>query len=111
MGIKDSLDVYYSPDVFPRFSLGDDSLIKILKQFEIDRSETYEDKRNFALLEMVVDEHGKVIPNSVIINGLKSKKLIYEILNCETLLSNWDSAFYKGKPVKSKVNLRIQIID
>lgn len=112
LGIKDSLDVYYSPDKFAEFTLGDDALTQLLKQFEIERSETKEEKKKFISLDMVIDENGKVIPESMKISEeMKSDKLIRALKNCKPLLSNWDPAVFKDKPVKSKVNLLINIRD
>ncbi len=111
MGIKDSLDIYYSPDKFATFSLGNDSLTQLLQQFEIERSETTQETRKFVLLEMVIDENGGAIPESMVIEEIKSGGLIRELKNCESLLSNWTPAIYKNKSVKSKVNLPIRIKD
>jgi hypothetical protein len=112
LGIKDSLDVYNSPDKFAEFTLGNDALIQILKQFEIERSKTIQEKKKFVSLEMVIDENGKVIPESMtIIEEMKSDELICTLKNCELLLFDWKPAIFKGKPVKSKVILQINIKD
>lgn len=112
LGIKDSLDVYYSPDKFAEFTLGDDALIQLLKQFEIERSETKEEKKKFVSLDMIIDENGKVIPESMVITEeMKSDELIHALKNCKPLLSNWEPAIFKDKPVKSIVNLPIKIKD
>ena len=109
-GIKDSLDVYNSPDEFAQFTLGDDAFSHILKQFEIERSETKEEKKVFVTLCMVVDENGKVNPESMtIIEDMNSDALIRSLKKCEPLLNNWRPAIYKDKPVKSWVNLPIMI--
>ena len=107
MGIKDSLDVYYTPDKYAKF-IGD---ISILKQFEIERSKTKLEKLKHVLLEMIIDEEGKVIPESMTVEDMKSDELIRNLQKCESLLSNWQPAIYKDKPVKSKVNLPIPIKD
>jgi len=111
LGIKDSLDVFYSPDKFPEFALGDDALDQILKQFEIKRSETTIETRKFVEVRMVIDVTGKVIPESMTLEDMKSDELILKIKNCKPLLSNWKPAIYKDKPVKSKVNIPIKIKD
>ena len=112
LGIKDSLDVYYSPDKFAEFTLGDDALNQILKQFEIERSETKLKKKKFVSLDMVIDEKGNVIPESMtIIEDMKSDELIRALKNCKLLLFNWQPAIFKDKPVKSKINLPIIIKD
>jgi len=42
---------------------------------------------------------------------MKSDKLIRALKNCKPLLSNWEPAIFKDKPVKSNVNLLINIKD
>ena len=111
LGIKDSLDVYYRPDKFAEFILGDDALDQIRKQFEIKRSETTLEKRVFVELWMVIDENGKVIPESMILEDMKSDELLRRIKNCKPLLSNWKPATYNNKPVKSNMNLIIRVKD
>ena len=111
LGIKDSLDVYYHPDEFAEYTLGIDALGDLLKQFEIKRSETTLEKRVFVSLGMVIDENGKVIPESMTLEDMKSDELLREIKNCKPLLLNWKPAVYKDKPVKSIKYLEIWIKD
>ena len=111
LGIKDSLEVYYSPDEFAKYALGDDALDELLKQFEINRSETTLEKRKFVDLCMVIDENGKVVLESMTLEDMKSDELLREIKNCKPLLMNWKPAIYKDKSVKSIKNLDIRIKD
>ena len=109
-GIKDSLDVFYIPDEYAEFTLGNDSLGQILEQFEIERSEIKEEKKVAVTLCMVVDENGIVNPESMtIIEEMNSDALIRSLKNCEPLLNNWRPAIYKDKPVKSRKCLPIMI--
>jgi hypothetical protein len=111
-GIKDSLDVYDFPHERARFSFGNDSLSNLLNQFEVKRSETTEEKRSDVFFEMIIDENGKVIPESIIVKSMKSSdELIRRLRSCKSLMFNWQSAIYENKPVKSKINLPIRIKD
>ena len=112
LGIKDSLDVYHWPDERAEFALGNDALFQILKQFEVGRSETKHEKKVDVTFGMVIDENGKVNPNSmVMIDEIKSDDLINTLKKCKPLLSNWKPAIHKGKPVKSQMFLQIKIKD
>ena len=111
LGIKDSSEVYYSPDKYAEYALGGDTLDELLKHFEINRSKTTLEKRKFVDLCMVIDENGKVVPESMTLENMKSDELLREIKNCKPLLHNWKPAIYKDKTVKSKMNLPIKIKD
>ncbi len=109
-GIKDSLGVYELPDEFAQYKYGDDSLKSMLKQFEVLRSETNVNKRAFVTLLMQVDEKGVVNPESMtILETMKSTILIDRLKQNINLMTNWYPATYKGRPVKSEINLPIPI--
>lgn len=59
---------------------------------------------------MTVDEKGRVDPESMTIREpLKSINLLEELRKNQDLTTNWYPANYKGRPVKSEVNLPITI--
>jgi hypothetical protein len=111
-GIKDSSGIYSSPDEYAQFKLGADSLRKILESYSVYRSETDEDSRRFLFLMMEVNEKGLVnIDNMSFFKPVKSNTLLNKIKKDSVLMANWYPAVYKGRSVKSKVNLPILIKD
>lgn len=109
-GIKDSLGIYQSPDEFAQYKYGDDSLKSMLKQFEVLRSETNVSKRVFVTLLMQVDERGIVNPETMtILETMKSTHLIDRLKQNINFMTNWYPATYKGRPVKSEMNIPIPI--
>lgn len=109
-GIKDSLGIYQLPDEFAQYKYGGDSLKSILKQLAVLRSETNVNKRVYVTLVMHVDEKGVVNPESMtILEPIKSTNLIDSLKQNINLITNWYPATYKGRPVKSEVNLPIPI--
>jgi len=109
-GIKDSLGIYQLPDEFAQYKFGDDSLKSLLKQFAVNRSETSVDKRAFVTLQMLVNEKGSVILESISISEtMKSTNLLDNLKQNKDLITNWYPAIYRGRPVKSEVNLPIPI--
>jgi hypothetical protein len=110
IGIKDSLGIYEMPDNFAEFKFGDDSLRVILKEFEIDRAKTEVPKKSFITLQLIIDANGKVDLNTIKIwEPMKSLESIELVKQNSDLMTNWFPATYKGRPVKSEVNLSIRI--
>jgi len=109
-GIKDSAGIYHFTDLPAEFEYGADSLKNTLAHIKIDRKEACGIKRSYVVVRMVIDEFGKADPNSiefrdeVVIEGL-----LYNIRHHHSLLSNWRPAYYNGRPVKSEINLPVQI--
>jgi hypothetical protein len=110
LGIKENADVYLMPDQFPEYKWGDDSLNQILSRYEIDRSKTEVENRKFITLIMMVDENGKVDPDSMEIGEkMKSNELLEALKRDSKITSNWQPAIHKGRNVKSEVYLPIKI--
>ena len=80
---------------------------------EEKRSETNVESKRDKMVCMAIDENGKVVPESMTtFEDMKSdEQLILYVKKCEPLLNNWQPGIYKGKPVKSRVNLPIKIKD
>lgn len=110
MGIKDSLGVYQLPDGFAEFKFGEDSLKAILRVYEINSAKTKVPKKSFVTLQLIIDENGKVDLNTIkILEPMKSLEIIELVRQNTDLMTNWFPASYKGRPVKSAVNLPIRV--
>lgn len=110
MGLKDTLGIYEFPDEIAEYKFGIDSLKALLKQFEIDRSETNEKKKGYITLTMVIDEYGQVDPATMtILEPMKSTDLIENLRTNQDLRENWKPAIHNAKPVKSKESVAIRI--
>jgi len=109
MGIKDSLGIYKMPDNFAEFKFGSDSLKALLKEFEIDRTESTEKVKGFITIQMLLDENGRVDKESMTIREpMKSLKILHRLKTNKALMTEWYPATYKGKPVKSELNLPLK---
>jgi hypothetical protein len=112
MGIKDSVGVYHRVDQFAKYVAGDESLKKLLGSFSVPRSQTNVENKGFVILFMTVNENGTVDTESLrIFDDMKSDELLMKLKGRTELLTGWQPAIYKGKPVKSQVNLTIRIAD
>ncbi len=110
MGIKDSLGIYEMPDNFAEFKFGDDSLKAILNEYEVDRAKTEVTKKSFITLQLIIDENGKVDSKTIKIwEPMRSLEIIDLVKQDSSIMTNWFPATYKGRPVKSEVNLPIRI--
>jgi hypothetical protein len=110
LGIKESPDVYLSPDEFAEYKWGNDSIEQILTRYEIDRSKTEVENQDFITLIMIVDENGEVNSERMLIREkMKSNELLEDLKRDSKITSNWQSAIHNGRNVKSKVYLTIRI--
>lgn len=110
MGIKDSLGIYERPDNFAEFKFGSDSLKALLKEFEIDRTESTEKVKGFITIQMLLDENGRVDKDNMTIREpMKSLKILHRLKTNKALMTEWYPATYKGRPVKSELNLPLKI--
>lgn len=110
MGIKDSLGIYRYPDNYAEFKFGDDSLKAILEEYKIDRAKTELRKKSFITLHLIIDENGNVDQNAISIREpMKSLDIIEIVKQNADVMTSWFPAIYKGRPVKSEVNLPITI--
>jgi len=109
MEIKDSHGIYKMPDNFAEFKFGSDSLKALLKEFEIDRTESTEKVKGFITIQMLLDENGRVDKESMTIREpMKSLKILHRLKTNKALMTEWYPATYKGRPVKSELNLPLK---
>ena len=108
--IKDSLGVYQQVDEFAKFQLGDSILNRILNRLQLERNQTNESTKSFVTLSFTVNDSGSVDTKSLKIReGIISNEVINKIKREKELWANWKPAVYKGRKVKSEVNLPIRI--
>ncbi len=109
MGVKDSSGVYLMPDDFAEFKFGSDSLKALLKEFEIDRSESTEQLKSVVTLQILIDENGRVEKESMAIwEPMRSLEILSRLKKNKALMTEWYPATYKGRPVKSELNLPLK---
>jgi hypothetical protein len=109
-GLKDSLNIYDSPDEFAEYLYGDEELKKLLNKYKVQRSETKLAHKVFISVSVIVDENGKVNPNSMtILDEMNSERILDRLKQDEQLLSSWIPGKRKGKAVKSRMNLTIMV--
>ncbi|MFT6970009.1 MAG: hypothetical protein ACJAXX_000573 [Roseivirga sp.] len=109
MGVKDSSGVYLMPGDFAEFKFGTDALKALLKEFEIDRTESTEQLKSFVTLEIFIDENGHVDKESMAIwEPMRSLEILKRLKMNKALMTEWYPATYKGRPVKSELNLPLK---
>lgn len=110
LGIKDSLNIYRHVDEFASFSLGD-SILHAIKSDIVKENQILDKSRHFTTLSFIVEADGHVNLDSIWIrdDGVISNEFLNEIKQLDILWNNWNPAVYKGKKVKSVVNLRIRL--
>jgi len=82
----------------------------VLKEYEVDRAKTEVPKKSFITLQLIIDENGKVDSKTIKIwEPMRSLEVIDLVKQDSSLMTNWFPATYKGRPVKSEVNLPIRI--
>jgi hypothetical protein len=109
MGVKDSSGFYLMPDEFAEFKFGSDSLKALLKEFEIDRSESTEQLKSSVTLQILIDEKGCVVNDRMAIwEPMQSLEILNRLKKNKVLMTEWYPATYKGRPVKSELNLPLK---
>lgn len=109
-GTKDSTGLYIDAYTYAEFIPGREALEEILNGFELERSSTNVEKRNYVEFSMIVDESGRVNPESLTITDtMKTNELLEGLKSNQVLLSNWKPAVDRGEVVKSKVDLWVRI--
>ena len=108
-GIKDSLGIYSTVDKPAEFKPGETELQNILNRLKPDKSQVTNSTRPFVILSFIIDENGAVEPDQLKISGgIISKEAIQKIKMEKDLWTNWIPAEYKGRKVKSEINLPLQ---
>lgn len=110
LGLKDSLNIYNSPDDFAEFVHGDEALKKLLSKYRVPRFETKLTHKVFISVNVIVDENGRINPDSmVILDDMNSDRILKLLKKDEVLLNDWIPGKRKGKAVKSRISLVVMV--
>lgn len=108
--LKNDLMPLLKPDKPAEYFAGREALLTLLKQIEVDRSQTKVESKLFITLTMVINPDGSVDPEKMfIIEPMLSDEYLILLKNKKDLISNWKPAIINGKAVRSVVELPIWI--
>jgi hypothetical protein len=108
--LKDELMPSLRPDKPSEYFPGQEALLALLKQMEVDRSQTKVKSKLFITLTMVINPDGSVDTEKMfILEPMLSDEYLIHLKNNKDLISNWKPAIINGNAVRSVVELPIWI--